>query len=91
MARDGLSIETTQMGSSPEIIADLMISIHTYTHTHKHTHTHTDKHTHTHTHIRLQIATNSMYTRLLINTITNKSSYIKLKTKFKNVFVLAAI
>ena len=34
---DLISIGTTHMGSSPEIIADLMILIHTHTHTHTHT------------------------------------------------------
>ena len=51
MTFDGLiSVETTQMGSSPEIIADSMILIHTHTHTHTHKHTHTHTHTRTHTH-----------------------------------------
>ena len=50
MTCDGLiSIETTQMGSSPEIIADWMISIHTHTRTHIQTHTQTHRHTQTHT------------------------------------------
>ena len=63
MTLDGLiSVETTQMGSSPEIIADLMISIHTR-HTQTHTHIHT--HTHKHTHALVQTALSPTYTRLL--------------------------